>query len=372
MTKLMMVIGTRPELIKVAPLAIELNKRQLKDQYIIVNTAQHKDLLDPYWKIFGLEPNYVLDLMVPGQSLSALTGRALVQLQEFLSELKEQNRLPEYILAQGDTTTVMTSSMVAFYNKIRFCHLEAGLRSFDLQHPYPEEYNRKIAAIAAHYHFTPTAEAKENLINEGIEESKVLKVGNTVIDALNYISSQPEFKNPVFENEQLNVGLTPGKNALITCHRRENHGENLKTIISAINDLAEKHDDFHFVWPVHPNPNVKNVVLQSQLSKKSNVILTSPLNYFDLLKLLGMTAVAISDSGGIQEEAPSFQVPVVVLREKTERPEGVNMGLAKLVGADYAKITEWFENFLNDNPVKGVNPYGDGLSAKRVIDAIWS
>lgn len=361
-----LVIGTRPELIKTAPVAFALKKADIP--FRIINTAQHKDLLDPYWNIFGLKPDYSLDVMLSGQSLASLTSRILLQLQDFLDKLQEK---PSLLMAQGDTTTVMGTAMLAFYNKIPFGHIEAGLRSFDLDNPFPEEYNRKIASITTQLHFAPTDLSKQNLLKENIREETIQVVGNTVVDALEYIRSTDIFKAGGFNNNNLNQCL--GKDlVLITCHRRENHGENLKNIVAAVEELIKKNGQYTFVWLLHPNPNVKNVISTSALKDYSNFILTQPVDYWDLLKLLSLSKIILTDSGGIQEEAPSFGKPLIVLRDVTERPEAVLAGCAKLTGAKTSLIIEAFEWARNYSASSTINPYGDGRAAERIAEVVKS
>lgn len=366
MTFIAFIVGTRPELIKISPLILELERRGLRDKYVVVNTAQHKDLLDPYWHIFNIVPDYTLDVMYENQDLSSLTSRTLLQLQEFLNHLAEK---PSVFLAQGDTTTVMAASMVAFYNKITFIHLEAGLRSGDFDNPFPEEFNRKIASINCRLHLAPTENARQNLLKEGYDEASIKVTGNTVVDALEYIRSLPRFSQSAFANT-LKQSMQLRKPVLITCHRRENHGQGLLNVIEAVHQLAIKYREYFFVWSLHPNPNVRSVVENSLLTELDNFQLLPPLDYPDLLVVMKESAVIISDSGGIQEEAPSFSVPVIVLREKTERPEGVDAGIAYLVGTDKEKIISAFERLHNQSDRLFSNPYGDGRSAGRIIDLL--
>jgi UDP-N-acetylglucosamine 2-epimerase len=366
--KLLIIIGTRPELIKVAPVIMELKKRNIFN-YKIVNTGQHKELLDPYWKVFDITPDYDLNIISPNQDLARLTSRALLSINDLIKELHNKGEKPLYILAQGDTTTVMASSVAAFYNNIMFLHLEAGLRSYNLQHPYPEEFNRRIAGIVADIHFSPTKSAKNNLIREGIIESKIEVVGNTVVDALNYITNSDRFTKVIFSDHRINDCIGKGKQVvLITVHRRENQNKNLENLIFALKKLCTDNPDICFIWPVHSNPKVKLPVLNSDLSKLSNVILTDPLSYLELLKLISLSKIIFTDSGGIQEEAPSFKKPVLILREVTERPEAVDLGLSRLVGCDPDLIINEFYNFHPD--YRNIpNPYGDGCAAERIVNA---
>lgn len=358
------IIGTRPELIKMAPVAYALKENEIP--FSIINTAQHTDLLDPYWKVFGLKPDISLEVMKSGQSLTSLSSRIILQLQEYFDSLTTK---PSLVLAQGDTTTVMGAAMVSFYNRIAFGHVEAGLRSNDLENPFPEEFNRKVTGITADFHFAPTENSRQNLLRENIRDEKIFVVGNTVVDALNHIRTSPEFNDQPFNNAHLRN--LEGKNTvLITCHRRENHGKNLHSIINAVETLVGKHPELTFVWLLHPNPNVKTVISQSSLQEYSNFVLTEPLDYWDLLKMLKKCSIILTDSGGIQEESPSFGKPLIVLRTVTERPEAVQQGMARLAGADPEKILEafaWAETYKANN---FINPYGDGEAAKRIAGVI--
>jgi UDP-N-acetylglucosamine 2-epimerase len=370
--KLLIVIGTRPELIKLAPVVLEFKKRfKSKAPIIILNTAQHKDLLEPYWKIFKISPDYELDFMKQGQSLSELTSRGILQFENFIKSYQKKGNKFSGILAQGDTTTVMISSLVAFYNNIPFYHLEAGLRTFDLLNPFPEEFNRKVASITARIHFAPTLISKQNLLNEGIKKN-IIVCGNTIVDAVNLFKSK--FKHYKLKNKQLHEIFNKSinnKNILITCHRRENHGKNLISIISAVCNLAKKFKDYNFIWPLHPNPNVFSVVKSNIDDKLKNIHLTEPLDYLDLLYILSKSSLVLTDSGGIQEEAPSFNIPVLILRKKTERPEGVNAGIAWLVGTNKTNIYKIARNLiLNKEKHKFKNPYGNGKSSIKIVNTL--
>jgi UDP-N-acetylglucosamine 2-epimerase len=358
------IIGTRPELIKIAPVVMEMKKRKFSS-FKIINTAQHKEILEPYWEIFNNTADETLDLILPGQDLVSLNNRALLQIDELL---KKTDR-PQLIIAQGDTTTVYAASVVAFYHRVPFYHLEAGLRSGNLYSPFPEEFNRRCASIAAGFHYAPTQLAKENLLKENISEDKIAVVGNTVVDALEYIRSSPLFEGLNISDKRIRSLLADNKKiVLVTCHRRENHGENLMELIEAIGFLAKKHEDLNFVWPVHPNPNILEHVKSSGLKEMENICLTNPLSYLELIKVLSVAEKVMTDSGGIQEEAPSFGKAVLVLRTETERPEAINAGFSCLVGCNKAKIIEQFESFV---PSPGFyNPFGDGKAAFRIVDHI--
>lgn len=367
--KVVFIIGTRPELIKIYPIIHRMKQVGFND-YLVVNTGQHKDMLEPFWEAFSIQPNYSLDVMSAGQSLSELLARSIVQIEQLIVKMKNDMVAPSIFIAQGDTTTVMAASLVAFYNKIRFFHLEAGLRSFNMHHPFPEELNRKIAGMVADFHYAPTQFAVDNLLNEQIPMVKILKTGNTVVDAINLIRASSAFLNVLFEDERINAVITnKQKVVLITCHRRENH-EHLNNIIEAVGELAIKYPDICFIWPIHSNPVVKNAVVSSKLSQLSNILLCKPFNYMELLKLLSCSYKIITDSGGIQEEAPSFKVPVLVMRETTERPESMQSGYSILVSNSRDKIVDAFVNFNPVYPSNAANPFGDGNASDRIIEHI--
>jgi UDP-N-acetylglucosamine 2-epimerase (non-hydrolysing) len=367
--KLCIVIGTRPELIKVGCLVREFELRGYRDQCIVINTAQHRELLDPYWSLFGIQPDITLDVMKHGQSLSELHARVLSQFQITIEQMTEK---VGGVLAQGDTTTVLGTAMVSFYNRIPFYHLEAGLRSFNMQNPYPEEFNRKATSQISSFHFCPTETSATNLLNEGIDADKIAVVGNTVIDALEFIKmdirQQPEFENSVLRDRIKDDDSI----VLITCHRRENQGLNLNHILTAVSELAVENPHIIFIWTIHPSPNVRNVVMSHGLALLSNVLLVEPLSYYDIMRILSRACMAISDSGGIQEEAPSFNVPVMVLREFTERPEGIAIGASELVGANHGLIKQRFSHYLRHSICLVKNPYGDGKAAPRVAEKLIS
>lgn len=368
MSKVLIVFGTRPELIKLAPVILEFKRRNLQKHITVLNTGQHKDLLVKYLEIFDIHPDYTLDIMIPGQSLSELTARAIIELQYHLGVFKENGGYPEYILAQGDTNTVLASAIVSFYNNIKFAHLEAGLRTFDFNNPYPEEYNRKVASIAAAIHFAPTEISRNNLVKEGIESDKILLVGNTVVDALEMIKSCNFNNEEIFQNSSLNQLYDKGNLVIITCHRRENHGNNLVNIIKAVKELAKKYSTFNFIWILHPNPNVKRVVSESNFKKFPNLFLIEPIDYLEIIKLFNKTRVIITDSGGIQEEAPSFGIPVLVIGKKTERIESVLLNYSYLTGTDEREIVLSFEKHLDNEFEITDNPYGDGKASGRIVD----
>ena len=363
--KLLFIIGTRPELIKVFPIVRYL-KSIGNNSFKVVSTGQHKELLQPYWKVFNMVPDYELNIIKKGQNLSSLTVRAISAIDGLISKNNFSFK-PDVIIAQGDTTTVMAASIVSFYNNIKFAHIEAGLRSGDLYNPFPEELNRKIAGLTAHYHFAPTKMAMNNLLKENINRDNIHVVGNTVVDTLYYFLKSGILKGHEFICDELR-GIK-NQFVLITCHRRENH-THLEELIESIHELSVENNELTFIWPVHPNPAVKNRIFESNLAKKSNVKLIPPLEYLDLLKVISQSRIVISDSGGIQEEAPSFNVPVLILREKTERPEAVEMGYSLLVGMNKNRIKKGFYDFKIKNNDKQPNPYGDGNSSERIIKII--
>lgn len=368
--KLLIVIGTRPELIKLAPVILEFRKRYKKPPILILNTAQHKDLLTPYWKIFNIKPDMELDFMKQGQSLSELTSRGIIQFENFINAYCQQGKTISGILAQGDTTTVMVASIVAFYKNIPFYHLEAGLRTHDLYNPFPEEFNRKVASITAKIHFAPTITSKNNLLNEGIKKN-IIVTGNTIVDAVNLFKSS--FKKYKLKNKLLNKLFKENSLSniiLITCHRRENHGKNLINIISAVCELSKKLKHCNFIWPLHPNPNVSSIVKDKIDASCKNIFLTEPLDYLDLLYVLSKSKLVLTDSGGIQEEAPSFNVPVLILRKKTERPEGVKAGIAWLVGTNKNSIIKKACELINKDSFHFKNPYGNGNASSIIVNKL--
>ncbi len=373
-SKILFVIGTRPELIKVAPIILAFQNNNNKDKIKVLFTAQHKDILKQYSRIFGIEPDYELNFMNRGQSLGMLTSRAFSQTDEFFKNLKEKGELPEYVVVQGDTTTVFSVGVSAFYYGIKVAHVEAGLRTNDLDNPFPEEFNRRAVSIFADINFAPTELSAKNLYKEGVKKETVQIVGNTVVDALLYIKNSKTFKdNKFIETKLNNAALQKGKVVLITFHRRENQNNNLLELISAVTDLSKTYQDTTFIWTVHPNPKIKNIVFNSELSKQKNILLVPPLEYIDILKIMNISKVILSDSGGIQEEAPSFGVPVIVLRKTTERPEGVITKKVFLTDVVHGEIIDKFTSLYNHYAsIDKKNPYGDGKSSIRIMNILLS
>lgn len=351
------VVGTRPEAIKMAPVIAALREETDIFRLKVLVTAQHREMLDQILKSFSIIPDADLDLMKPGQNLNDLAGRVLIGLSKYL----ERNPA-DIVLAQGDTTTVMAVSLICFHNRIPFGHIEAGLRTGDLTAPFPEELNRKIAGLTASYNFAPTATAARNLIREGVSSSKVFITGNTVIDALQQILDQTSPPNrPIPDNLPY---------VLMTCHRREIFGDGIREIFETVRDYFSKHGEIGLWYPVHPNPEIFRPAHEI-LSGISNIFLTPPLDYSAFSHAMKGAIIILSDSGGVQEEAPALGKPVLVLRDRTERPEGIEAGTCRLVGPHRRKIKEGLDRLLSDpreynRMAQARNPYGDGKAALRI------
>ncbi len=368
--KVSIIFGTRPEAIKLSPIILGLREYPQFESNVCV-TAQHRELLDQVLSVFRIKPDVDLDLMRPNQGLSDLTARAISALDVYFKQYQ-----PDLILVQGDTTTVLAASLAAFYHKIKIGHIEAGLRTWDKYSPYPEEINRVLTTHLADYHFAPTGWAKSNLIREGVPKERIFITGNTVIDAL-----QIALKS--IRNHQPDItGLTksllnrsdPRPLVLITGHRRESFGAGFESICQAIARLADRFPQTAFVYPVHLNPNVRKPVFKI-LSNRKNVHLIGPLSYLPFVALMDRCILVLTDSGGIQEEAPSLGKPVLVMRDRTERPEAIKAGTAKLVGTDSNRIFKSVSNLLTDPRayaamVNRKNPYGDGKASSRIIEIL--
>ncbi|HSG42456.1 MAG TPA: UDP-N-acetylglucosamine 2-epimerase (non-hydrolyzing) [Anaerolineales bacterium] len=370
--KILSVFGTRPEAIKMAPIVRLLEKTEGIEAHVCV-TAQHRKMLDQALDLFQISPDYDLDLMRDGQSLAQLTAGIFTHLDPILEKLK-----PDWVLAVGDTTSVVTTCQLAFYHQIKFGHVEAGLRTHNKWHPYPEEINRRLASTMADMHFAPTVWSQGNLLREGVDEKDIVVTGNPVIDALNFVSKQ---ETPLEIQELLtSLEIAPPtarkdgrKLILVTAHRRENFGQPIENICHALKELASR-DDLQIVYPVHMNPNVQEPVKRI-LGDTQNITLLPPLDYLPLVHLMKHAKLILTDSGGIQEEAPAFGIPVLVLRETTERPEGVEAGALKLVGTETSQIVKEAKRLLNDESEYGKmskvsNPYGDGHAAERIVEAL--
>lgn len=363
--KVLSVFGTRPEAIKMAPVVLELKRRPEIESYVAV-TGQHREMLDQVLDIFGIRPDVDLDIFTPGQSLTDIATKSLRGLEAVFLEMK-----PDLLLVQGDTSTVFAAALSAFYHGVKIGHVEAGLRSHNLYSPYPEEANRKLTGVLADYHFAPTETNRKNLLNEGYDDDKIFITGNTVIDALTY-AEKSDF---VFKEAVLNaIDFDVKRVILLTCHRRENLGEPMRRIFTAVRRIAESYDDVEVVFPVHLNPKVR-AIAEEVLGGVKNVHRIEPMDYLPFSNLMARSNLVVTDSGGIQEEAPHFGVPVLVAREETERGEGIEAKTAKLVGTREEDVFEGIKTLLDDPRAyeamaKAANPYGDGKAAKRIVDII--
>ena len=366
MKNVIFIFGTRPEIIKLAPVIIEMKKRTDLYNVIVCNTEQQKELSNQTLAYFGLKADYNLDCMRENQSLSSVQARILTSLDKVFNENKIDG-----VVVQGDTMTVLCGALTGFYHKIPVFHVEAGLRSYDIYEPFPEEVMRQMTSRVAEIHFAPTGVNEKALLDEGINAKKIYVVGNTVIDALSCLSDKVVGDSVRFF-EKNNIKIDD-KLVLVTAHRRENHGERIDRIIKAISYLAEKYTDHKFVIPVHPNPNVHDKI-HSRLGEYKNIHLLEPLDYPNLVYLMKNAKLILTDSGGIQEEAPTFECPVLVMRYETERHEGVEAGVSKLVGADYDKIIDESEKVLSKNKsetrLNVKNPYGDGKASIRIEEIL--
>jgi len=381
--KILSVFGTRPEAVKMAPVVRLLGKTSGVESIVCV-TAQHRQMLDQVLELFQIKPDYDLDLMRDGQSLAQLTAGIFTHLDPVLAEVN-----PDWVLAVGDTTTVVTTCQLAFYRRIKFGHVEAGLRTHNKWHPFPEEINRRLATTMADLHFAPTNWSKNNLLHEGVDDKDIIVTGNPVIDALKYVAEQEEPKEIVELLARLGIAppalrlrsaplpsghdVSAKKLILVTAHRRENFGKPMENICHALKELATR-GDVEIIYPVHLNPNVQEPVNRI-LKGAKGVTLLPPLDYLPLVHLMKNSTLILTDSGGLQEEAPSFGVPVLVLRETTERPEGVDAGTLKLVGTETSHIVQEAKRLLDNESeyakmAKASNPYGDGHAAERIVEAL--
>ena len=382
MKKVLLVFGTRPEAIKMCPLVIEFQKHSdIFDTKVCV-TGQHREMLDQVLKIFGVEPDYDLNIMQQGQDLYDVTSKVLMGMRDVLKEAK-----PDVVLVHGDTTTSMAAALAAFYQQIPVGHVEAGLRTHNIYSPWPEEMNRQITGRIASINFAPTKLSRQNLLEENVPDERILVTGNTVIDALQMVVAKmgsDETLDKVLKNRLLTFGfdidrLQGGKKlVLITGHRRENFGEGFLNICNAIKELASKYPCVDFIYPMHLNPNVRkpiHEVFGEDLSRLGNVFFIEPLEYLEFVYLMKKSFIVLTDSGGIQEEAPGLGKPVLVMRDTTERPEAVEAGTVKLVGTDYQKIIDEVAELLDnqcsyDRMSHAINPYGDGHACERIIQAL--
>ena len=371
--KNLIVFGTRPEAIKMAPLVKKFKEEEDFFDTRVCITAQHREMLDQVLAFFEIVPDYDLNLMRPGQNLYSLTADIIVALKPILEDFK-----PDFVYVHGDTTTTMASSLAGFYGQAKICHVEAGLRTFNKMAPFPEEVNRCVTGVLADVHFAPTETSRNNLLNERKPQDSVVVTGNTVIDALGF--SVEKVSRPDYVDEEIN-GLKKlvdfsKKVVLVTGHRRENHGEKFVSICQSLKKIAETHDDVQIIYPVHLNPNVQKPVYEI-LSDVPNISLIAPLSYPAFVWLMDASYIIITDSGGVQEEAPSLGKPVLVMRDTTERPEAVESGTVLLVGTDREKIFKEASELLTDeNKYQRMgrlhNPYGDGNACKRIVEHIKS
>lgn len=378
----MLVFGTRPEAIKMAPLVKEFEKHADEFKTIVCVTGQHRQMLDQVLDLFEISPDYDLNIMQQGQDLYDVTARVLVGMRDVLKEVQ-----PDVVLVHGDTTTSTAAALAAFYQQIPVGHVEAGLRTHNIYSPWPEEMNRQITGRIAAYNFAPTPLSKQNLLREAVNEDSIIVTGNSVIDALYWVvdkikadkSLSAELKGILatagYDIERLSEGK---KLVLITGHRRENFGDGFMNMCTAIKDLSHKYPDVDFVYPMHLNPNVRkpiHEVFGEDLSNLGNMFFIEPLEYLSFVYLMEKSTIVLTDSGGIQEEAPGLGKPVLVMRDTTERPEALDAGTVKLVGTDYNKIITEVSLLLDDQEYydkmsKAVNPYGDGLACGRIVDAL--
>ena len=359
--KVMTVFGTRPEAIKMAPLIKELENRDNIDSIVCV-TAQHREMLDQVLEIFNINPDYDLNLMKSNQTLTSITANVLEELNTVINEVK-----PDIVLVHGDTTTTLSASLAAFYNQCKVGHVEAGLRTYNKYSPYPEEINRQVTGVIADLHFAPTNESKKNLIKEGKCESDIYVTGNTAIDALK-TTVKSNYTNEIIDK------IGNDRIILLTAHRRENLGDTMKNMFLAIKKIVEEFNDVQVIYPVHLNPKVRDVA-DEILGDNKKIHLIEPLNVVDFHNFMEKSYIIMTDSGGIQEEAPSLGKPVLVLRDTTERPEGVEAGTLKLVGTNKDNIYEATKELLTDKEVykamsTASNPYGDGFASKYIVDII--
>lgn len=359
--KVMTIFGTRPEAIKMAPLVKELEKRK-EIKSIVCVTAQHREMLDQVLSIFKITPDYDLNIMKQGQTLSEITSRVLMGLEEII---KKEN--PHIILVHGDTTTTFAGALAAFYNKVDIGHVEAGLRTYNKYSPFPEEANRLMVDRLTDMYFAPTEVSKQNLLKENISEEKIYVTGNTAIDAMKYTIND-NYQNEIFD------WIGEDKLILLTAHRRENLGEPMYNIFRAIKRIVEDNDNIKVVYPIHKNPLVRQIA-KEVIGNHENIKIIEPLEVIDFHNIINKSYLILTDSGGIQEEAPSLGKPVLVLRDTTERPEGITAGTLKLVGTNEEKIYQETMNLLNDKEAyekmsHASNPYGDGFTSERIVDAI--
>jgi UDP-N-acetylglucosamine 2-epimerase (non-hydrolysing) len=380
MKRILLVFGTRPEAIKMCPLVKEFQKHPEEFETVVCVTGQHREMLDQVLQIFDVKPDYDLNIMKQGQDLYDVTARVLVGMRDILDTVK-----PDVVLVHGDTTTSMASAMAAFYRQIPVGHVEAGLRTHNLYSPWPEEMNRQVTGRIAEYDFAPTPLSRQNLLDEGVSEEKITVTGNTVIDALHWVVENVMKKGYAPEDPLVaSLPQDDRRMVLITGHRRENFGEGFISMCTAIRDLARKYPEVDFVYPMHLNPNVRKPIRevfgdeipgQARNDGGKNLFFIEPLDYLDFVYLMSRSYIVLTDSGGIQEEAPGLGKPVLVMRDTTERPEALDAGTVRLVGTDYEKIMAEVSALLDDREhyeamSHAVNPYGDGKACPRIVEKL--
>lgn len=363
--KVLCVLGTRPDAVKMAPIILKLKERQ-NIHCIVCVTGQHREMLKPVLDLFGIVPDYNLDVMQPNQTLNRLVANLLIKIGPIL-----QKESPDWVLVQGDTSTAMAGSLAAFHQQIPVGHIEAGLRTGNKHHPFPEEINRRITSVVCDWHFAPTINARDNLLKENVDPEHIIVTGNTVIDAFLSVANMPYD----LQQDQSFVKIPQNSRVIVvTAHRRENHGQPLINICMALREIVQRNDNVHVVFPVHLNPNVQQTVYPL-LEDEQNIHLIPPLDYLPFVHLLKRSYIVLTDSGGIQEEVPGLGIPVLVLRETTERPEAVEAGTSKLIGTVKQSIVEYVQHLLDDDKAyvsmsQANNPFGDGHASERIIAAL--
>ncbi len=394
MKRILLVFGTRPEAIKMCPLVKEFQKHPKSFETVVCVTGQHREMLDQVLQIFDVKPDYDLNIMKQGQDLYDVTARVLTGMRDVLDKVN-----PDVVLVHGDTTTSMAAAMAAFYRQIPVGHVEAGLRTHNLYSPWPEEMNRQVTGRIAEYDFAPTPLSRQNLLDEGVKDEKITVTGNTVIDALHWVVGKIENDNQLskvlsdnlktagYDTSRIEIPCSPSTSSgttrndgrrlvLITGHRRENFGEGFISMCTAIRDLARKYPEVDFVYPMHLNPNVRKPIRRVfGEEKRDNLFFIEPLDYLDFVYLMSRSYIVLTDSGGIQEEAPGLGKPVLVMRDTTERPEALDAGTVRLVGTDYDRIMSEVSALLDDRNhyetmSHAVNPYGDGKACPRIVDKL--
>jgi len=368
---ILIAFGTRPECIKLAPIIKLIEKKKNKFHLKICSTGQHKEMLNQALNLFEIKPDIFLDLMTENQSLSKLSSKIFRKMEKVISEVN-----PDIVLVQGDTTTAFITALVAFYRRKKIGHVEAGLRTYDKYNPFPEEINRQLIGRVADFNFTPTKKSFNNLLSEGINPKAIFIIGNTIVDSLIWMTEKIEKNKHKFDSNEIFTNINNYKTILVTMHRRESFGKDLENVCYALKAIASRYKNIRIVYPVHLNPNVKKPVFKI-LSGIDNIILTKPLDYGSFIWLMHESFFIITDSGGIQEEAPTFRKPVLVIRSKTERTESVDMGISKLIGTSVDSIVDnaskliYYRNIYN-KMTTDANPYGDGTASRKILDIIYN